>query len=733
MVSRVYKQNHTAASVNLRDAGCIEGRDISAADLARNDAIMKEIANSGHSVYIPAGRWEVINDYRWTNRSNISITGEGSSSILATREDVNLAVFLWFLNCEDISVQNVVLEGPNFYSIATTGNIARAIHCTNDCKKIKVFNSTICGWSGHGVDIRGCLSADISHNLMYFNENHDANEVSQVGGYPRSSNNDIQFGTSLTLMSRYIVVSDNILLSNCKSNVLINTTAASCTVSGNVCITCDKDLVEIDTFPGCSKKDAITIPYSLKTWLGDDYETMDVTCIGNVIKHCRWSGIYCNNENNQPGLTGGIKGSIIGNVIHNTCFELGDVASSKSAGISVEQYQDCVISGNVITNTNGVDNQFSHSFPGIQISCRDDTARGRINSAVISDNIINQCSDFGMAVKYQTGNVKITNNSITDVRLWHLYVFPTVDRLDLELSGNTFRQTALGPTKTGDVIYFESDPGHLTLDRHKFDIQTSSGSYKCLRSETTDCTITNNLFSGPGATSQDAIYFTNADSVVRSPKIHVSGNRFSGFQYAIDGPSSGPNQGPILMTDCTFENMGAADVSPNVDGVVLNGTWEGSVCRVTTDGTPGSGTWVKGDKAFMLNPSVGNPSSYTCTTGGTAGGASWTPDGGSGGPGSDNVGMDYVINKGTFPSSQVINWAEGNHQSWFMNSAAGITSFSDPADPQRVYLVITQSGPGNKPSVWPPNLDQEPVVNTEPGSLTFIEMYFDGTGYTLLS
>ena len=716
--SRVYQQNPAHEVVNLRHAGCIEGAGISPADMAINDQILEGIANAGKSIYAPGGRWEFTATPRWNFAQNVSITGDGWSSIIAQMDDQTLLPLFRMEDCEHISCQDIMLQGPNFVSV-TEGNSSRAFYILRS-NYISITNANVCGWPSEALDLHGCSGINISGNMLWFNEN------------TASTSTDIAIRGQQGL-NRYCTVVGNVCLSNSNSNILFSSPVEGATISSNVCITCDKDLNEITTYDGMSKKDSITVPYNLDEIDADTVDTLMVTISDNVIKNCRWSGIYCNNNVNVDGLEGGIKGTITGNTIHNTALERGNVAAGKIGGIMVEQFQQVVIANNTISKINNTLNP-TDWFAGIQVSARDEFTQGLPCVATIANNTITNSEGEGIRIKYKVNELKVTGNVVTDIHRYPLSVASSNPIINLDILDNTFRQTASGPKLATDMIWLGVDTGRVRISRNKFqEWQIPDTNHELLQIAYRDAEITDNLFEGIAASGVSGITIVDPVTVGRLSDLRLSNNKFRNLDYGITNTTSSAstNNGPVLMSNCTFEGMLNGELSSGVDNFIYHGDWHGDTCTIRHSGVPSAGNWLQGDRLEIQAPTSGNPTFYTCITPGTAGAAVWQPEGTGGGGGPDNVGMDYVLPLGVVGSSQTINFASSNHQSFTINASAAI-GFSDPLDPQLCYLHITNAT-GATDIFWPSNLDQEPVLNTEPGSYTFVIMYFNGSDYLLLS
>lgn len=284
----------------------------------------------------------------------------------------------------------------------------------------------------------------------------------------------------------------------------------------------------------------------------------------------------------QVGITGrGLDGIVRGNHVLN--FDIG---------ISI----DLSISQRTVIEGNRVEATYTRAI-GIEINGGHST---------VSNNVV---------IGHQYGIVGSTQAQIAG------------DNIDgLLISGNrlkdqTLRGIQMTPAATNTAYYMNIIGNVITST-------TALEGFIRLRADCKYALIEGNVIQGPGSAGGYGVFLEDVPG-----NVTIRGNRFAGLLRAGTLYSLTATSFPNVAFD---DNDVSLDIGAHdSDWLALQGTaalgtgvrfadnFKGANSRSITDGAasaaPSSGTWVKGDRVTVRDPSDGGHTEWVCTTGGTPG------------------------------------------------------------------------------------------------------------------
>ncbi len=608
---------------NALHLGIKEGENLNAIDLQHNGYILQKAATDGKSIYFPSGSYEFDRSVKWLSKKNISISGDGKSSKIIQRNVGARPGMFRFESCQNVSVSSIQLVGTNalgYVPESATKN-EYAIYGFRS-KNISIHDCDIWGWpTDKTIFFRDCWCVKVNNCLLYYNVSR-----AKDGADIYVSENQSPFEDNIT---RYIEITNNRLLSNNLGGILCTSSNSGLIVSNNTVVTCDENMVEIQNPNLINRKEGIELHYSVSNADGNNRDVNETICSNNLVKNTRWAGIYCNNSVYGSNNPGGIKGSITGNTIINTCQEIKKYqVANKRAGICIQQHQQLVISNNVIRDI-GPDATNGQEHAGIILECTTPKTKNINCSAIVSNNTINSVKGHGILVGNSGGKYNITNNIVQDCEKLFLYA-NKLAKGGLHIEGNTFlnelenysyhKMVSIAGGKEGNINFINN----TVSSEDKVIFANSVILFHCAPSK---ANISSNKFIGPAAhtTNVRAMYLDVIKKAGRHMEMVLQNNYICNARYGIyGGGTPATYAGPTVMEGTTWDNV-VSKISSDSDDYLFEGerTFDGR-CNIYWDTNPKSGVWLRGDNRVVKNPSVDSAYNYCCTKGGNGTNSQWT-------------------------------------------------------------------------------------------------------------
>ena len=610
---------------NVIHLGIIEGENISDDDLVHNGDVLEKAAGDGESLYFPSGTYEFDRSVQWQSKKDIVIKGDGKSSKICQRNMGTRPGLFVFESCSNVSVSSLQLIGTNALGFVpdSASRAEYAIGCFQS-KNVTVSDCDIWGWpTDKTIFFRDCWCVKVTNCLLYFNvsRGQDGADI-----YVQESKSPFEDG-----ITRYIEITNNRLLSNNLGGVLCTSANSGLIVSNNTVVTCDENMVEIQSPALINRKEGIELHYTASDADGNNRDVHEAICANNLVKNTRWSGIYCNNAKENLTGPGGIKGSITGNTVINTCQEQKKYqAGNKRAGICIQQHQQLTISNNVIRGI-GVDPTPGQEHSGMILECSTDKTANINATAIVSNNIITDVKGRGITVGKTGARYNIVNNIVQNCDKNFLLVYGSHGsaKAKLNINNNSFLNEIdnystspmilISGGKDGDVNF--TDNTVSSEDKPIF-----SNAAILFRCSLSDAKISSNRFIGPAKSYSNvrAIYLDVIKKNGRHQEMILKDNYIANVKYGIYGGGSPTNtSGPTIMEGTTWDNV-TIKISGDSDDYIFEGkrNFDGRI-TIFSDSNPSKGTWLRGDERIVKNPSANSPYYFVCVKANSNGSGQW--------------------------------------------------------------------------------------------------------------
>ena len=388
------------------------------------------------------------------------------------------------------------------------------------------------------------------------------------------------------------------------------------------------------------RKEGIVLVYSYSS-----FETPgaphDVVCVGNIVRHANWSGIYVNKSGYTDPNTG-INVSISANVVEDFCANvLAGASTSNQAGISVHTTHQASITGNICKGGNRYSSSpapGSSQFPA-GIRWRGETGASR-DAVTMTGNIVEHVIGLGFHLESLEMPVTFTGNSATDC------IQPFTANLNadavglLNITGNTFRKGAAFAGYQTVVHIFASSA--TTRDRYKvvfvgnivqLDVPLTIADLN--QSDLVRMYVNRLVFQGNTIIGAGSVANSNGTGlrlwlpsevtpepiILRRDRINIGGNHFMHLFRGIQADSNTYNQhvGPVVDEGSTFENVATRYYAGSGTNHIYPGTRQGNLVTIYSAALPTVGTFRQGDQWYNTAPAAGGVYHQVCIAGGTPG------------------------------------------------------------------------------------------------------------------
>lgn len=505
-------------------------------------------------------------------------------------------------NSDDAALINADIEG---YGIDTTPNFLFANGVfANASDRIKIENCVIHGFEYNGIYEQNCNDFVISNNMFYLNR------------YVNNTSADIILYS--TNPSRGGIITNNQCYSNNSQGIFVGVVGfdADCIISQNRCITLDASF-NYEVSPNIKRRHGIQMGY------GGPATRRGHICVDNILQNTTSTGIYYQGPNDTS-----IGSVIIGyNYIKDTGID--SIQTSLSSGITITcQGEGDIVIGNIIENMlQSIGGLLASAGISVQPnSVGVDTNQNR--STLILGNTITNSSGAGIQAAYESLNVTIANNRITDT------VFPSIIIQGRSIAGgvnnhrvieNTIKHT----TDTWPGIYLDSTPsaGNITIRGNEItglntttnNVFNSGVVIANPDTGTNQITIENNLIQNFRCGVAPAFYLSSS-----LPNIVIKNNKFINLNTGI---AAGGTNGRLAGNSNEYTNVtnpvGGGPLAGAVnawEGIFINGTFTTYLASFPT-----TGAWNAGDRVARNPPTVGQPKAWSCTVAGAPG--TWVSEG----------------------------------------------------------------------------------------------------------
>lgn len=607
---------------NACSLGIVEGENINEGDLEGNTVILEQLASDGKGIYFPAGTYEFSRSVKWNSADNITIKGDGKSSKVVQKHVGTRPGLFRFDSCSNVEISDLQLIGTNalgFVPSSATKN-EYAIGCFKS-DNVKILNCDIWGFcTDKAILFRDCWCVKVDNCLLYYNisRGEDGCDI-----YVQESQSPYEAN-----ITRYIEITNNKLLSNNLGGILCTSPNSGLIITGNTVVTCDKDLKEIQDRNLINRKEGIEIHYAVSNADGDNRDVNESICANNLVKNCRWSGIYCNNSIYGDGNPGGIKGSITGNTIVNTCVETKKYqVANKRAGICIQQHQQLVIANNVIRDV-GPDATNGQEHAGIIVECTTPKTKNINCSAIVNNNIITTVDGHGILVGNSGGKYNITSNIVQNCTKAFLFV-NGLAKGGFHIDGNSFLNEIDNYGYHKMVILAGGKDGNLNFTNNLISSEDKvifANTVIMLHCALTKANIIGNKLIGPTAHTANVrgMYLDVIKKSGRHLEMVLKDNYITNAKYGVyGGGSPAAFCGPTIMEGTTWENV-TVKISGDSKPYIFEGekTFEGR-CSIYSDSNPSNGTWLLGDSRTVKIPKLDQPFYFACVKSGNGSSSNW--------------------------------------------------------------------------------------------------------------
>ena len=598
--------------INVQGIGVQEGAGVGATVRGNNTQRLATYAAEGYSFTFPAGTYEINNVISWNGTDNISVTGSGAHVVQFGDGNKTFA----FTSCDNVLVDGLKITGPYRANRAgVTGGYSagdEALIWTNQCDDVRIVNNVCLGSCVHSVSVNNVQGAMIAGNQFY---DGDWDTLA-------SNSADIFLGGTKV---REATVTGNRCCSNTLLGIMCLDPNANTVIADNTVVTMDASRAELTAASPGLRKAGIEIQYNTGT---HDESTSEYEAVisNNKIANCRWSGISLQYNGLQPG---GMRGTIVGNNIRNVCLETGTPSQYLQAGILCSGYREVVISSNVVTKVNDMPS-LAAGGAGIQLALAADTYLGEVPSAIVSGNLISDCTGKAIRMYDITGDVVLNGNLIRDFDMGlEVFTLSTPTRMaKMVVTGNEwYSERQVDSTQLSIAIATTTD---LTFSNNHIELLgTFTSSYYGMQVSSPNCRIFGNRFLANGTVgNQRALRVMG--TTARHTELQCANNSFENWNIGFFVEGSATTIGPVLHSNCEFIACTTPTANSQVNIVFPGRRFANNVNKqnvevfhTDTPVTSGGGNWLAGDRVIHNGASSGQPMGWVCTIAGNPG--TWIP------------------------------------------------------------------------------------------------------------
>ena len=479
--------------------------------------------NTGEDVYLPAGDYHITDNILLRNSSQ-RIFGDGVRTRIYQETRAKGIIYCQSspsgTRLTDITIENLKLECVSTGTMSAATDQGGAVYA-NKVHRFTVKDCIITGFAGYVVSILDAWVVDVCDNVLYGNLLN--------ASLPAESSYDIY------VLGRGIRVSRNWCLSQIKTNINVNSDAASETmaVQDNVCIAWDASNGRMSATGSVVPVNNIVLHYG--TGASTEFVGV-VVCTGNIAIGSRCSGIYISDEPGASDNTGA-RAIVANNIVMDSGCSTTYNSATIQGGVCVMGGREIVTTGNLIINHQGADT------PALRLNIVHTGAK-----VVCSENVVSNSLGYGIDVRSKSGALTITENILHDHRRYGINVWDTTGTYDR------------GPAIIADNIIEYHASGEVSGDLYGIWVDYTDGD-AALATQ-----ITGNVVrrKSTGAKAGTAIYF-------QSTNLTIAGNYIRNFNRGIYNPTSITARASALFLDANrIEEVNYAyDVTTGTNGAVL--------------------------------------------------------------------------------------------------------------------------------------------------------------------